>query len=61
MQKKTLAFKIHIRGHTASITINLSLNDNDNDFGIALSTEFFSIQDNDKIFLANQQVFLQII
>ena len=56
MQKKSLAFKIHIGGHTAAITINLSLNDNGNDFGIALSNDFFSIHDNDKFFLANQQV-----
>ena len=34
--KKSLALKIHIRGHTAAITINLSLYDNNNDFRIAL-------------------------
>ena len=58
MQKISLSFKIHIQGHTAAITINLSLNDNDNDFRIALQIDFFPIHDNDKNFLATQQVSL---
>ena len=56
MQNESLPYKIHIGGHTAAMTINLSLKDNDNDFRIALDTDFFPIHDNDKMFLANQQV-----